>query len=331
MLKAIVGATVIDGTGGSPIHDAVVVVDGDRVRSVSPAAGTAIPERAEIVDAGGRYVIPGLIDANAHLSTWMPDAVLKYEGRYEQLVEEAAQATLRSGLTTLFDTHGYRAPLVAVRDRIARGEVAGSRFFVAGNIVGLDGPFSGDFFTSGNLLGTDTIDRVNAQVECGVGSDLLRLTPEGVRRRVRAYIEECGIDFLKYASSGHGRQRHLIAFSESAQRAIVEEGRRAGLTVQAHSTTAESLRLAVEAGCDILQHGNLTSDTAMPEETLTAIVDRSLAVAALVYSDKQHEWLRKNGNDWIRRFIINDTTDQNNRRLIEAGARLLLTTDAVRD
>ncbi len=324
---AIVGGTVIDGTGASPIHDAVVLVADDRVRSVSRAADAVVPEGARIIDAAGRYVIPGLIDANAHLSTWMPDVLLKHEGDYATLVEEAAQVTLRSGLTTLFDTHGHLESLISVRDRIDQGDAVGSRILAAGNIIGLDGPFSADYFTAGGLLGLDTMKRINAQFENGIGSDLLRLTPDGVRRRVRDYIERSGIDFVKYASSGHGRQRHLIAFSELTQRAIVEEAHRAGMTAQAHSTTVESLRIAIEAGADLLQHGNLTSDEAMPDETLQAIVDRSLPVAALVYTDAQHAWVRENGSEWIRTFIINETTDQNNRRLIEAGARLLLTTD----
>jgi imidazolonepropionase-like amidohydrolase len=327
-LTAVVGGTVIDGTGAAPIQAAVVLVADGRVRHVSRAADASVPADATIIDATDRYVIPGLIDANAHLSTWMPDVLLRHEGDYAGLVEEAAQVTLRSGVTTLFDTHGHLESLTAVRDRVNRGDVVGSRIFVAGNIIGLDGPFSADYFTAGSLLGADTAGRINAQFENGIGSDLLRLTPDGVRRKVRDYIERSGIDFVKYASSGHGRQRHLIAFSEAAQRAIVEEAHRAGLTVQAHSTTVESLRLAIEAGADLLQHGNLTSDMAMPDETLKTIVERSLAVAALMYTEKQHAWIQENGSEWIRRFIVNETTDQNNRRLIDAGARLLLATDA---
>jgi imidazolonepropionase-like amidohydrolase len=89
----------------------------------------------------------------------------------------------------------------------------------------------------------------------------------------------------------------------------------------------ESLRLAIEAGADLLQHGNLTSDIDMPDETLKTIATRSLAVGALMYTERQHAWIRENGSEWIRTFIVNETTDQNNRRLIEAGARLLLATD----
>jgi imidazolonepropionase-like amidohydrolase len=325
-LKAIVGATVIDGTGADPLPDAVVLVEGERVRSVS--AGARPPDGAEVVDAQGKYVIPGLIDANAHLTTWVPDIALRYEGRYAELAEEGAQVLLRSGVTTLFDTKGYLAPLTEVRDRIASGATVGCRLFIAGNIIGLDGPFSADFFSSGGALGADTVGRINAQVEQGVGGELLRLTPDEVRARVRGYVERTGVDFLKYASSGHGKQRHHIAFSERTQRAIVEEGHNAGLTVQAHTTTVESLWMAIDAGADLLQHGNLTSTTPMPEETLKTIVDWRTPVAALIYTDRQHAWMAEHGNHWVRTYTINETTDQNNRRLIAAGARLLLTTDA---
>jgi imidazolonepropionase-like amidohydrolase len=325
-LKAIAGATVIDGTGADPLPDAVVLVEGDRVLSVS--AGAPPPGGAEVIDARGKYVVPGLIDANAHLTTWVPDIALRYEGRYAELAEEGAQVLLRSGVTTLFDTKGYLEPLTEVRDRIASGATTGCRLFVAGNIVGLDGPFSADFFASGGTLGADTVRRINAQVEQGVGGDMLRLTPDEVRARVREYVERSGIDFLKYASSGHGKQRHHLAFSERTQRAIVEEGHRAGLTVQAHTTTVESLWMAIDAGADLLQHGNLTSTTPMPEDTLKTIVDRRIPVAALIYTDRQHAWMAEHGNHWVRTYTINETTDENNRRLIAAGARLLLTTDA---
>jgi imidazolonepropionase-like amidohydrolase len=325
--KAVVGGTVIDGTGGMPCADAVVIVDDDRIRSVMPAADAVVPEHAEVIDAAGRYVIPGLMDANVHLTGWLPNVLLEHEGRYDEMIEEAAQVTLRSGVTTVFDTWGALEPLVTVRDRINRGEVAGSRLFVAGNIIGLGGPLSPDFFPAADLLGPDTVERINSQFEQGVGPDLLWLTPEAVRRRVRDYIERTSIDFVKYAASGHGQFRQFIAFSQPTQQAIVEESHRAGLTVQAHSTTVESLRMEIDAGADLLQHGDSTGLEPIPGETLKTIVDRSLPVAAVVSTDEHHAWVSQHGPEWLRKYVTNETRDLNHRNLIEAGARLLLATD----
>ncbi len=326
-LTAVVGATVIDGTGRQPVDDAVILIADDRIQHVAPAGTTTVPEDAEVIDAAGKYVIPGLIDANVHLCSWYPDIVLEYEGRYEELVEEGAQITLRSGVTTVFDTWGPLEPLTAVRDRIASGRLAGSRMFVAGNIIGFGGPLSADFFSPGNFLAKDTADRLNHHWEQGTGTDLMWLTPDGVRRRVRDYIERSGIDFVKYAASGHAGHRKFITFSERTQRAIVEEAHRAGLGAQAHTTTVESLWMEIQAGADILQHGNFTGLEPMPEDILRDIVDRQLPMAAVIHTKRCRAWLQQHGTELLK-VIFGPIQDDNDQRLIDAGARLLLTTDA---
>jgi imidazolonepropionase-like amidohydrolase len=143
-------------TGGAPVSDAVILVDGRRIRSIAPRrADPTIPEDAEVIDAAGQYVVPGLMDANVHLFMHVPDLVLEYEGRYQEIIEEAAQVALRSGVTSVFDTWGPLEPLTTVRDRINRGEVVGSRMFIAGHIIGFGGPFSADGASPGGLLGPD--------------------------------------------------------------------------------------------------------------------------------------------------------------------------------
>src|SRR5262245_28616829 len=61
---AIVGGTLIDGRGGEPLRDAVVVVTGDRITAVGPAATTPVPPGARVIRAEGKTVLPGLIDAH---------------------------------------------------------------------------------------------------------------------------------------------------------------------------------------------------------------------------------------------------------------------------
>jgi imidazolonepropionase-like amidohydrolase len=324
-VTAITGATLLDGTGGAPIDDAVVLIDGQRIRATGRAADVPVPEGAAVVDARGRHVIPGLMDANAHLCNSLPDTLIRYHGRLEELIEEASQVALRAGVTTVFDTWGPLRQLLAVRDRIARGEVPGCRSFVGGNIIGLDGPLSPDFFPPGELLAPSTREAVNADWVHGVGADLLWLTPDGVRERVRAYAETSGADFLKYASNSH--MGAAIAFSAPAQRAIVEEAHRLGMTAQAHTISVEGLRMEIEAGADILQHGNITGNVPIPDETIASIVDGGIAVAALVPTTRYLDWIARHGHEWHRTVGFTATTDLNNRRLIEAGARLLLTVD----
>jgi imidazolonepropionase-like amidohydrolase len=327
-LQAIVGATVIDGTGRDPVADAVVIVDRERIRSVTPSTEMAVPQEAEVIDAGGRYVIPGLLDANVQLGgASTPDFLFEFDGRRSDLVVEAAQVVLKAGVTTVFNTTGPLAALVDVRDRINRGEVVGSRMFVNGHIIGFGGPVSSDGFGFGKFVGPDTVERFNAEFEQGVGEDLLWMTPDGVRARVRDYIERSGIDFVKYAGCTHLTPH--ITFSPEAQRVIVEEAHRAGLPVQAHTLSPESLRLAVEAGVDLLQHGNITGKESMPDDTLKTIVDRSLPIAALVCTSRYRAWVQEHGTEWARTVGFGTTTHENNQRLIDAGARLLLTVDGI--
>lgn len=330
-LMAIVGATVIDGTGRTPARDAMVLIEDGRIVSVTPEiADREPPEAARVVPAAGRYVIPGLMDANVHLfAGTVPDLLLEYEGGYERLVEEAAQVALRAGITTVFDTWGPLAPLTAVRDRINRGELVGSRIFRCGNIIGFDGPLSADFYPPGDLFGAETVARINRQWEIGVGRELMWLTESGVRARVGDYVAGSALDFVKYGASGH-QEMQLIAFSEPVQRAIVEEGHRAGLTVQAHTTSVESLRMAIEAGVDLLQHGDITGPEPMPDETLERIVDGRIPVAALACTDRYMSWVRRrHGDTALGQIVHNAVKDDNQRRLIRAGARLLLTTDGL--
>jgi len=326
-LRAIVGGTVVDGTGRPPIPNATVVVEGGRVRSVMPATDVAPPIAAEVIDATGRYVIPGLMNANAGLCFLPPDMLLEYEGRYSALIEEAAQITLKAGVTTEYSTLGPLEPLVTARDRIDRGEVTASRIFIGGNIIGFGGPLSSDFMGPVRGFGADTVERINSIWEQGVGPDLLWLTPKDVRIRVRQYIERSAIDLLKYAACSHNDA--LITFSEAAQRAIVEEGHRAGLTVQAHTYSVESLRMEIEAGADLLTHGNITGKIPIPDETLKIIVDQQLPVSAIVPTSRFLAWVQDHGPEWHRTIGFTETTDQNNRRLIEAGARLLLNVDGI--
>jgi imidazolonepropionase-like amidohydrolase len=65
---AIIGARLIDGTGGAPLDDSVVIVEGDRIRRVGPRARVAVPNGVERVDARGKALLPGLVDVHCHIN-----------------------------------------------------------------------------------------------------------------------------------------------------------------------------------------------------------------------------------------------------------------------
>ena len=258
---AITGATVIDGTGKAPITDGVVVITNGRISAVGKAGTVQVPASTRTIDARGKYVIPGLMDANLHLFLNLDlETLIKYEGRYHEVAIEGAQIALKSGQTTVFDTWGPRDALIKARDMINSGQQQGSRIYLAGNIIGFDGPLSADFrLTAAPFVSKAFAKRLNEEWELGTGRKLLWMYPQEVRDTIRKYAAS-GVDFLKYGASGHV-DMNFLTFSPRAQQAIVEEGHRAGKTVQAHVTSPESVDLAVEAGVDILTHGDMSGPT----------------------------------------------------------------------
>lgn len=329
---AFVAATLIDGTGSPPLPDSAVVASGGRISWVGMASNLDRSKDLQVIDIAGKYLIPGLLDANVHLvSPTDGELLLKYEpGCYDDLALEAAQIALRAGITTVFDTWGPLESLRRVRDRINAEEVSGSRLFLAGNIIGMSGPWTDDFLppmsVMREVISADTVNKVNEHWEQGVGRDLLWMSASDVRQVVRDYIAASDIDIVKYSSSAH-KENHFIAFSPHAQRAIVEEAHAAGLTAQACTQAPEALRLAIESGVDLLQHGDITGRRPMPADTLKLIVARQLPCAAFLDTERYIASVPediRNSEHWRNRMV---TKEENDRNLIKAGAKLLLAHD----
>jgi imidazolonepropionase-like amidohydrolase len=328
MSLIISGATILDGVASKPIEGQSIWIEGDRIKTIGGRDELGVPPRARVIDACNKYVIPGLMNANVHLLGGMllPGNLLRYMDRYEDLAVEAAQVALKNGLTTVFDTLGVRKPLIAVRDRINAGEVPGSRVFCAGWIVGLDGILSLDFHAkAAEVLSSALVERINGLCVENVGPALSWMTPEQVVQEIRAYVGK-GIDFLKYASNEHrwGDPTTSLIFSPRVQEAMVAEAHRGGITAQAHTTSVESLRVAVEAGCDLIQHCNITGPFPIPETTLDLMVEHKTGGVVFPFTQKRLDWIMENCKIDRAYFA---TADANCRNLLQSGARLLLAND----
>ncbi len=267
---ALVGATVISATGAAPMHDATVLIEGRRIVSVTPRNATVLPKGTRVIDATGKFITPGLIDANVHLVLMItPEFYVKYEERMADIAVQSAQVALKYGLTTVMDSWGPLDELLKARNRISRGEVVASRVLVAGNIVGLGGPFSPYFMGTYDLRGTDLRyggwvhpmiqSRINAMWEAGAGPELLAMTPEEVGDTISAYLRK-GPDFLKVAVSAHGiGPVEPLMFSTPALVALRRAASDAGKPFQTHTFSLESLREAVAVRPQLLQHPNVMS------------------------------------------------------------------------
>src|SRR5262245_38114131 len=126
------GATLIDGNGGPPVRDAALVVSDGRIVAAGPRASVQLPQGARTIDAAGKFVVPGFVDTNVHLSLYggMNDryeTLVRYFDRQPDIVLEAAQNQLRYGVTTVRDSYGMLRPLVEMRDRINSGREIGPK------------------------------------------------------------------------------------------------------------------------------------------------------------------------------------------------------------
>jgi imidazolonepropionase-like amidohydrolase len=118
---AIVGATLIDGTGRSAMTDSVVVVRNGRFEAVGKRGEVAIPQGAEVIDAKGRTVLPGLIDGHCHYRDWMGEIYLAY------------------GVLTCPNISNNPVEwIIAQREGVKNGSVRGPRVWASANII--DGP-----------------------------------------------------------------------------------------------------------------------------------------------------------------------------------------------
>jgi imidazolonepropionase-like amidohydrolase len=143
---AIVGATLVDGTGTAAIRNAVVVMREGRIACAGPRAGCPVPKDADTVTAAGKWIIPGLIDTHVHFSQtgWVdgrPDALdLRERYPYEAVEadlharpERFFRSYLCSGVTSVFDVGGYPWTL-ELQERTARSTMA-PRVLAAGSLL----------------------------------------------------------------------------------------------------------------------------------------------------------------------------------------------------
>jgi len=328
MTLLITGATLIDGVSDKPLQDQEMLLEDGRIRAIGPRGALDVAPDVRKVDLAGKFVIPGLMNANVHLLVNATlETLLRFEGRYEELITEAAQVALKAGLTTVFDTWGPRRALMAVRDRIESGEVVGSRIRCAGNIIGFDGPFSADFFgKAAELASSWFVDRINSTWVENSGRHLMWMTPAQVGLEVASYAQR-GIDFVKYGASEHGAVAAgaFLQFSERAQKAIVDAGHATKKTVQAHSTTVESLRMAIEAGCDLVTHCNMTGPVPIPGETLELFA--STQCGAVIFPVTEAGLAHVKGAVSDLEWTMWSAADVNARKLIKSGAPILLGND----
>ncbi len=197
---ALEGATLIDGTGGKPVHDAVVLVRNGRIVAAGPRSAVAIPKGVERVDAAGRTVLPGLWDMHAH---------------YEQV--EWGPIYLAAGVTTVRDVGNEFEFATAVRDAIDRGTGIGPRMVLAGIVDG-SGPKGVGVDRADNASEAVAIVRRyhaagfrQMKIYSSVSLPVLRVLAREAHRlgmTVTGHVPD-GLDFYQAVNAGMDQINHL--------------------------------------------------------------------------------------------------------------------------
>ena len=135
-IKALVGGTLLDGFGSKPIRNSVVIIDGERIKAVGQVGLLPIPGGAEIISTEGMTVLPGLWDMHVHLMINGHSDYDHWDKTYPPQMEatimpSSARQLLLAGVTSARDLGAPLKPILAVRDRIKKGEIPGTTLYVS--------------------------------------------------------------------------------------------------------------------------------------------------------------------------------------------------------
>ena len=247
---------IFDGKNGALSPPSNVLVRDNRIEKISAAAITA---DAQVINGGGRVLMPGLIDAHWHamLVRPTPASALASDVGYTNLLAAAeATSTLMRGFTTVRDMGG---PAFALKRAIDEGLVAGPRIYPSGAIITITSGH-GDFRQLSDL--PRTIGGMLSRME-KIGGSMVADSPDEVRVRAREQLMQ-GATQVKLTAGGGVASPFspldVSTFTEPELRAAVEAADNWGTYVATHAYTPVSIQRSIAAGVRCIEHGHLMDD-----------------------------------------------------------------------
>lgn len=315
---AVRAGRLIDGQGGPPVRDAVILIQGDRVTAAGP--GLAIPAGAEVIDLSKNTVLPGLIDCHTHLTQQPADY---YEDLFRRSpIDKAivapvyARRTLEAGFTTVRDVGAAEFIDVALRNAINRGDVPGPRMLVATLAVGSTGGHN-DLSGFSPYLRFDNFS--------GVADG-----PAEIRKLIRLEVKN-GADWIKVmATGGVLSEEESVGgpqYSQEELDTVVSEAAMWGKKVAAHAHGTEGIKRAARAGVASIEHGGLIDD-----EGIALLKQKGIYLVPDIYTDEyilaeaDHLGLPPKMIEKEKELRKHQLT--NWKRAIAAGVKLAFGTDA---
>ena len=251
---ALVGGTLIDGTTSAPVRNSVVLVRGERIEKVGTVDSLAVPAGYVAVSTEGMTVLPGLWDPHVHLlysghpdpAAWFTQHARDFE---KITIPAAADALVMAGVTSVRDLGAPLDAIMAVKRRIASGELPGPTIYLAGPVIMNGAP---PYFTHTISVTSDA----------------------DARAKVRQLIT-AGVDVIKIANAEQ--------MPPAAPPAIVAEAHARGIKVTAHGRTDAEIRIGLAAGIDEFQHIG-TESPEYPPDLAAAIRQRMKTGPPLAWS-----------------------------------------------
>jgi len=254
---ALKAGRLIDGNGGPPRQNVVVVVDAGKIVSI----GNDVPAGAAIIDLGSRTLLPGFIDCHVHLvgrvigegENWDDAAVRDLPQEDAIRGVRNAKATLEAGFTTVRNVGASDFGDIALRNAIRDGIVPGPRIVAAGHAIGITG---GHCDTNGYVPGI-----LEGDPEHGIADGA-----DQILKAVRYQVKH-GADVIKTCATGgvlsEGDAVGVQQYNDGELAVLVTEAHLTGRKVAAHAHGAAGIKAALRAGVDSIEHGSMTDDEAI--------------------------------------------------------------------
>jgi len=297
---AVRAGRMFDPKSGQLLTNQVVLIQGERITDVGPAASVAIPAGAKIIDLSQATVMPGLIDGHVHLTD--ADGGLQHQ---MMIALYSATQSLKAGFTTqvAMGSHGGGYADVELKKAINSGLVQGPRLVTAGPILAITAPGNGPFPLEFKPF----------------EPEIVKNGPEGLREGVRE-LAHFGAEHVKIHTTGrfyfkpNGEMVNQALPNLEEIKAVVDEAHRRGMWVASHTYGGDGLKWAIEAGLDNIQHANAADD-----EDIKNIVKKNLPITSTILDLRQDEPLDLKQWAPYSRFRIMEKTW---KKMMDAGVRL---------
>ena len=246
---ALVGGALIDGTGATPVRDSVILIRGDRIERVGTVAMLPVPAGYQSISTEGMTVLPGLWDLHVHLiysGHPNPGAWFTHDADFEQVtIPASARQMLMGGVTSVRDLAAPADAVLAVKRRVADGQLPGPTIYAAGPALAKLAPN-----------------------QTSITSQFLPIDGAADARAKTRRLLDAGIDVVKIFFADR--------MSPEERAAIVSEAHSHGKKVAMHGQTDAEVRLGLQMGIDDFQHIGIDSPEYAPDimEALRARVKR---------------------------------------------------------